>query len=54
VIANNLAIIKEGIEARFDELDINFSLRDGGYSLGFTMDDIGINMFKQIGLDSKE
>ena len=53
MIANNLAIIKEGIEARFDELDINFSLRDGGYNLSFTMEDIGINMFKQIGVDSK-
>lgn len=31
VIANRLAIMKEGIAASFDDLEVKFGLRDGGY-----------------------
>jgi hypothetical protein len=54
VIANTLSIIKEGILSHIDELNINFSLRDGGYFLDLTLENIAVNMFKQIGVDPRE
>lgn len=53
VIANTLAIIKEGIESRFDDLEISFSLREGGYNLELTLENIAINMFQQKGVDPR-
>lgn len=36
-IANTSSIFKEGIQAAFDDLSINFALRDGGYGLDISL-----------------
>ncbi len=53
-MANTLAIIKEGIETAFEDLEISFALREGGYQLELALEDIKVNMFKQIGVEPRE
>jgi hypothetical protein len=49
-IANTMAIIREGIQTTAEELSVQFLLREGGYGLEASLEDLSVSMFKQVGV----
>jgi len=45
---------KEGIHTRLDKIMMEFNLREKGYSLNFTLDDLKVNLFRKSLLNSED